>query len=125
MPPPVKRAVWAAVLSLAVGGIDVALQRVGITHQDTPTGSVAGFLFGAVLSAVLLILIANRHGWARWVFIALTGLTVLISFPVFGQELHTDPVGAVSTAIQAVLQVAAIVFLMDGNAVRWFDVRQR
>ena len=116
----VKHAIIAVVLSMIVGGIDPALQFVGITKQDTVAGSAIGFGVGVVIAAFLLTFIAKRHNWARWVFIVLTGLTVLLATPVFVTEVRSDIVGALSTAIQAVLQAIAVILLLQRSVGQWF-----
>jgi hypothetical protein len=120
MPSQVKHAIIAVVLSMIVGGIDLALQLVGITKQDTVAGSAIGFGVGVVIAAFLLTFIAKRHNWARWVFIVLTGLTVLLAIPVFVTEIRSDIVGAFSTAIQAVLQAIAVILLLQRSVTQWF-----
>ncbi len=120
MPSQVKHAIIAAIVSLIIGGIDLALQFVGITKQDTVAGSAIGFAAGVVIAAFLLTFIAKRHNWARWVFIVLTGLTVLLAIPMFVIETRSDFVGAISTAIQAVLQAIAFILLLQRSVGQWF-----
>ncbi len=120
MPSQVKHAIIAAVVSLIIGGIDLALRFVGITKQDTVAGSAIGFAAGVVIAALLLTFIAKRHNWARWVFIVLTGLTVLLAIPMFVIEIRSDLVGAISTAIQAVLLAIAFILLLQRSVGQWF-----
>jgi hypothetical protein len=120
MPSQVKHAIIAAIVSLIIGGIDLALQFVGITKQDTVAGSAIGFAAGVVIAAFLLTFIAKRHNWSRWVFIVLTGLTVLLAIPMFVIETRSDFVGAISTAIQAVLQAIAFILLLQRSVGQWF-----
>jgi len=120
MPSRVKHAIVATIVSLIVGGIDLALQFIGITKQDTAAGSAIGFAAGVAIAAFLLTFIAKRHNWARWVFIVLTGLTVLAVIPVFAKEMRSDSVGAISTAIQVVLQAIAVILLLQRSVTQWF-----
>jgi hypothetical protein len=116
----VKHAILAVVVSLIIGGIDLALQFAGITKQDTTAGSAIGFGAGVAIAAFLLTFIAKRHNWARWVFIVLTGLAVLSAIPVFVTEIRSDLVGAISTTIQAVLQAIAVILLLQRAVGQWF-----
>ncbi len=117
----VKHAIIAVVVSLIVGGIDLALQFVGITKQDTAAGSAIGFAAGVVITASLLTFIAKRHNWARWVFIVLTCLTILLAVPTLLAEMTSDIIGAISTAIQSVLQAVAVVLLLQRPVRQWFQ----
>jgi hypothetical protein len=108
-----------------MGGVDLLLQTAGVTKQDTPTSSATGYIVGVLITVVLLVLIAKRHNWARWVFVVLTGLTVLAYVPVFLKELVSDFLGAISTAIQAVLHTVAVVLLLQHPVGQWFKNRNQ
>lgn len=120
MPSQVKYAIISVVVSLIVGGIDLALQFVGITKQDTAASSVIGFAAGMAITALLLTFIVKRHNWARWIFIVITGLTVLLAIQIFVTEMRSDFLGAISTAIQAVLQTIAVLLLLQRSVGQWF-----
>lgn len=123
MPKHVKLAIIAVVVSLFIGGADVLLQRAGLTKQDTAAGSAIGFAFGVLITAVLLFFIAKRHNWARWVFIILTGLTILLSIPVIVTELGSDFLGAISTTLQVTLQAIALTLLLLRPVGNWYKNR--
>ena len=121
MPSQVKYAIISVVVSLIVGGIDIALQFAGIIKQDTAASSPIGFVVGVAITALFLIFIAKRNNWARWVFIVLTGLDVLLKIKfIFVTQMRSDFLGAISTAIQSVLQAIAVILLLQRSVGQWF-----
>ncbi len=83
--------------------------------------SPAAFLFGIVYSVVFLLLILKKHNWARWVFVILGAIGLIATVPILAQELGPDPVGAISTLIQMLLQSGALVSFVTPPANRWFQ----
>ena len=120
MPKSIKLGISLVVVSLLIGGVDLLLQTVQVTTQDTPTGGFTGFIVGVLITGVFLVFIAKRHNWARWVFIILTSLTVLLVIPIFLKETGSDPIGSISTLIQVTLQAAAVILLLQRSAGQWF-----
>lgn len=120
-PTAVKAGVWMIGASLVVGALDLLLQNAGVTSAQTAMSSPAAFLFGIVYSVVFLLLILKKHNWARWVFVILGAIGLIATVPILAQELGPDPVGAISTLIQMLLQSGALVSFVTPPANRWFQ----
>lgn len=120
MPKSVKLACLFAALAIIVGAIDVLLQYIDVTTQDTPVTSATAFWVGTAFTVLLLVLIAARKNWAKWIYIVLTGLTLPFAVFVFFKEVGIDRIGAVSTLLQGVLQLLSVIFLLSGSSSLWF-----
>ncbi len=121
MPKEIKRSILLVLLSIFIGGVDLLLQFVGITKQNTEYGSPTDFFVHLLIVVVLLILIAKGKNWARWIFIVLIVLSIFpVIANVFLVEFKSDVVGAILSLIQATLYLLAVILLLQKPAVEWF-----
>ncbi len=120
MPKQIKHAIIAIVISFLIGGVDLLFQFANITKQDTEFSSVQGLIGGVLFTGILLFLIVKRYNWARWVFIILTAIGILLIIPIFIAEIGSDIIGAISTAIQTALQGVAVVLMLQQPVNQWF-----
>jgi phosphatidylserine synthase len=119
MPTATKLACVSVVIYILVGAVDVALQGT-VTQQDSPVSTAGAFALSAGLTILLLVLIAMRHNWARWIYVVLTSLSIPLVVPILMQEMQKDRVGAISTIVQAVLMVASVLLLVAPSSAAWF-----
>ena len=78
-----------------------------------------GFLVGSVINLMLIGFIIKKHNWARWVFVVLTVVGVLLYVPVITDEFNTNVVGAISSIIQLSLNLIAVFFLLQRTSSDW------
>jgi peptidoglycan/LPS O-acetylase OafA/YrhL len=119
MPKQIKYAIITIVISVLLGCLDFMFQFLNITKQQAEINSTDIFV-GILLTGILLFFIAKRHNGARWVFIIITVLGFLFVIPIFLKEIDSDKIGALSTTIQVILHVFAIVLMLQKPVDQWF-----
>jgi len=107
------------IFALVIGGVDLALQSLDVTRQDTESGSLMGFIIGAAINLVLIGLISLKHNWARWIFIILAIMSAFVYFSVIVTELNGDMIGAISSIIQISLNLVAALLLFQRSSSNW------
>lgn len=107
-------------------GIGVVIAVLEANRLAAMAGVGVGFLLVMqllliALFVLLIWLIARRRkNWARWVILIffLLGLPMLV--PDFLEMLDANPIVGLLSAIQVILQIAALCFLFTGNSRVWF-----
>jgi len=126
VPKEVRYGVMATAASLLLSIVDMLLQKAGVTAVESEAlSSPAAVLGGVVLTAVFLLLIVKRHNWARIVFTILIVIGIPLAIPIVLTELRTDVLGAISSILQLVLQIAGVVFFFRPAANAWFRSKPR
>jgi hypothetical protein len=120
MPQSVKLACVTAIGSSFLSILDLALENAGVTKSSTPVPAAVAASIGMLINVTLLALIVNRHNWARWVYVALTGLGIPIGMVLMVLEFFIDPLGAVLAVGQVLLALVSIGLLMTPSTRRWF-----
>jgi hypothetical protein len=120
IPRDVKLAVLLTAIAVAIGVFDLVLQSTGITTAQSAASTPGAVAVGVGFTVVFLFLILQRQNWARILYAVLAVLGLIFSVPMLGTELNEDLIGAVSTALQIILQLAALVFLFRPSANAWF-----
>jgi hypothetical protein len=90
---------------------------------DAVNGSYRVFAIAVLVDVPLLFLIAKRHNWARWVFVVLTGLVVLLSIfsiPVLFAKIGSELLSVIFDTLETTLLAVAIILLVTRPVDRWF-----
>jgi hypothetical protein len=109
-PPSVTLAVWAQSLALAIG---VAILVFGWEVPWVALGTL-------VIVGALIVAVARRHGWARWVLLALTGVALFVTSPLLQVQLAFGVLVPIATVVQLALEGAGFVLLFGPAATRWY-----
>jgi hypothetical protein len=83
-------------------------------------GAFAGSLLGVLITLVLGIAIARRHGWAGWVFALPVGVSTVeegVRMAMGGSPLSDEPL---SRPIPDIAEVAIVVLLFTPSVRAWF-----
>lgn len=124
-PPQARRAIYLLWMSLFLSIVDSALSLEPIEEA----GPEFQILMAAVLvrtfaiSALLIYFASRRHNWARIVLLLLTviGLSMYYVWP---PDFTAHPWWSWTlTGVVTLLDIAALVMLFSGSAVKWYSLR--
>lgn len=119
-----ERLMYASLaLSLLVIGLDGT--RMAALPEVQASGGI-GFLIAtglftvAILMLFIWLIARRRKNWARIVFVVLFVLGLIPFAQNFVNVLAANPLAAAVSALQMLLQVAALFFVFSSSARPWF-----
>jgi hypothetical protein len=122
-PAQVRRALQLLVTALVVGAISVLPSIRGPipgAEEVPPALYFALFAVFGVLFGTLIVLLAKRHNWARWVvfaYLLMGWAAFLVDLP---EGLAAAPLPTLLDALVFVLEIWACVLLFTAASARWF-----
>ncbi|HEX8625594.1 MAG TPA: hypothetical protein VF782_11005 [Allosphingosinicella sp.] len=128
-PPSIVNFTRVVLLSLAIGILatwlswDKIESAVAATGAGMGTGTIVGIQAVTIALYLLLIWFIHAHGSpvAKWIYVVLCGLGLVIALLGFGQTLSYGPLPAILAAVQCILSIISLWLLFRPDSKAWFS----
>lgn len=120
-PKTVELAVLFTFLAIMTGMTEFILELAGIGQQTIEMENYEmTAIIGFAINFVFMILFLKKQNWARILFTVFFFLGLLALVPIVKEEFKSDLIGAFSSILQTVFELAAIMLLFSKTSNTWF-----
>jgi len=120
-PKTVELAVLFTFLAIMTGMTEFILELAGIGQQTIEIENYEMMaIIGFAINFVFMILFLKKQNWARILFTVFFFLGLLALVPIVKEEFKSDLIGAFSSILQTVFELAAIMLLFSKTSNAWF-----
>ena len=120
-PKTVELAVLFTFLAIMTGMTEFILELAGIGQQTIEIENYEmTAIIGFAINFVFMILFLKKQNWARILFTVFFFLGLLALVPIVKEEFKSDLIGAFSSILQTVFELAAIMLLFSKTSNAWF-----
>lgn len=126
MPNRPKDIEWFAYIQLAVIAVGFVNSLMNWSEITATPGMTSGMQIGMMAFSYLItftllyFIVMRASNVARWIFVVINGLGLLMMIPLFVTDVAPIPGGKLLPSIMTIASVASFWFLFTPAARRWF-----